>query len=112
MKQFILSIECFVFDFILMVSFLSNVSFVNHQNRNHGPYRNHWLLILSGVSIRFMVFAFVENRIQLEEIFHKSTVAVNQWISWRSLHIRIILDIFVWNGSCLLSSQRTIQRCN
>lgn len=51
-----------------------------------------------------MVFTVAQNGIQLEEILYKSTVIVNERISRRTLHIRIILDICLWNGSRLLRS--------
>lgn len=84
------------FEFIEMFSFQS-------PNRYNGAHRHHWLLILFGISIGFVVFTFAENWLQLEEILYQPAVSVDQWIPRWTLHIRIILDILVWNGSCLLN---------
>lgn len=50
-----------------------------------------------------MVSAIAEGRLKLEEILHQSAVIVDKRIFRRPLHIRIILDIFIWDGSRLLN---------
>lgn len=73
-------------------------------SRYNGFDRNHWLSILFGISSWSLVFTIIENWIQLEKIFYQSTIIVNEWIFRRSLHICIILDLFIRNGSCLLKN--------
>lgn len=77
-------------------------------HRHYGSHRNHWLSILSRVGSGFVVSTVAKNGLQLEEIFHKSTVTFDERIFGRPLHICIILDIFIRNGSCLLIGFRII----
>lgn len=77
--------------------------FIHRISRHNGPDWNNWLLILFGVSIWIMVPIIAQNGLELEEIFYQSTVTVNEWIFGWPLHIRSILDIFIWNGSRVLN---------
>ena len=38
----------------------------------------------------------------MEEVFRIKTVTADQWIFWTNVHLCVILDIFVWHGSCVL----------
>lgn len=70
--------------------------------RNHGTDRNHRICILFGVSIGFMVFIAAEDGLQLAKVFHRSSIVADTWLSRWPLHVCAVLDILVWNGSCVL----------
>lgn len=95
---FVQSINSFIYFNKLCFFFLLKFNF-----RNNGPYRNRRILILFNRSIRPVVFAIIKDWIKLGEIFYQSAVIADEWIFGRSLHLCIILDIFIWNGSCLLN---------
>lgn len=41
----------------------------------------------------------------MEKIFHILVGSEHLWNLWRSIYIFTILDVFVWNGSCILGTQ-------
>lgn len=50
------------------------------------------------------MFTIAENRLQLEEILYQSAITAHKRILGRPLHICIVLDLFIWNGSCVLDN--------
>lgn len=46
--------------------------------------------------------AALESRVKMATVFRQSTVSSHQWPFLWLVHIHSVLDLFIWNGTCIL----------